>query len=67
MCVITLKSSHRPDGKTADALASTLALHNWECFGQLQFVRAAETFKSFHCPDGKNADALALILACTTD
>ena len=55
----TFKSSHRPDGKTADALASTLALHNWECFGQLQYVRAAETFKSSHCPDGKNADALA--------
>ena len=25
MCTRTLKSSHRPDGKTADALASTLA------------------------------------------
>ena len=25
MCVLTLKSSHRPDGKTADVFASTLA------------------------------------------
>ena len=49
-----LQTSHRPDGKNADALTSTLALHNWECFGQLQHVRAAETFKSSHCPDGNS-------------
>ena len=63
MCVLILKTSHRPDGKNADALASTLALHNWECIGQLrvQFVRATVTCKSSHRPGGKNADALALI------
>ena len=42
-----------PDGKMADVLAPTHALHNWECFGQLQGVRAAATFKSSHRPDGK--------------
>ena len=66
MCVITLKSSHRPDGKNADALASTLALHNWECFGQLQEVRAAETFKSSHCPMGKMLTRLLRLSLCTT-
>ena len=60
MCV--LKSSHRPDGKTADALALILALHNWERFGQLQSVRAAETFKSSHRPDGIFT-CFALVLA----
>ena len=65
-CQPRLQTSHRPDGKNADALASTLALHNWECFGQLQYVRAAETFKSSHRPDGKIADVLALTHACTT-
>ena len=45
MCVLTLKSSHRPDGKVADVFAPTHALHNCECFGQLQLVRAAETSK----------------------
>ena len=34
-------------------LAPTHALHNWECFGQLQGVRAAATFKSSHRPDGR--------------
>ena len=61
-----LKTSHRPDGKVADVLAPTHALHNWECFGQLQGVRAAATFKSSHRPDGKIADALASTHACTT-
>ena len=66
LCVLTLKSSHRPDGKVADVLAPTHALHNWECFGQLQGVRAAGTFKSSHRPDGEMADALASTLACAT-
>ena len=63
----TLKTSHRPDGKmadmpkcpdgkNADALALILALHNWERFGQVQSVRAAETFKSSRRPGGKMAD-----------
>jgi len=37
-----------------------------ERFGQLQWVRAAETLKTSHRPDGKIADALASTLACTT-
>ena len=52
MCVLMFESSHRPDGKNADALASTLALHNWECFGQLQDVRAAQTSKLPIAPMG---------------
>ena len=66
MCVLTLKTSHRPDGEIADSLAST-RLHN--CggrSGQLQGVRAAETFCEFPIAPMGNADALALILACTT-
>ena len=66
MCVLTLKSSHRPDGKTADALARLTLAQLRTLRGQLQWVRAAETLKSSHRPDGKIADVLALTLACTT-
>ena len=91
MCVLMFESSHRPDGKNADALALILACTTvtdasmnystyvpqrprkfpsprWEnslcacldsCLhncgrrsGQLQYVRAAETFKTSHSPDG---------------
>ena len=41
-----------PDGKVSDVLAPTHALHNWECFGQLQGVRAAETLKVPIAPMG---------------
>jgi len=33
-------------------------LHNYERFGQLQNVRAAENLKSSHRPDGKISDGL---------
>jgi hypothetical protein len=44
-------------------------LHYCEHFGQLQYVRAAETWKSslkFPSPRGNIADVLASTLACTT-
>ena len=71
MCVITLKSSHRPDGKMADALASTLActtaadaLVNYSAmFTDVYVLQRSEIS---HCPNGKIAHALALILACAT-
>ena len=64
MYVLMLKSSHRPNGKVADALALVLArLHNCErhwrtlrLCGQLQRVSAAETFQSSHRPHGSLAD-----------
>jgi hypothetical protein len=59
LCELIFKISHRPDGKIADVLASTLRLHNCERFGQLQGVSAAETLKTSHRPDGNIADALA--------
>ena len=54
MCVLMFESSHRPNGKNADALADALdsRLHNCECFGQLQLVRAAETSKVPIAPMG---------------
>ena len=55
MCVLTLKSSHRLDGKNLDAFASTLTCR-----------RYVSQMKTSHRPDGKIAHTLALILACAT-
>ena len=48
-----------PDGKVADVLALS-HLHNCECSGQLQDVRAAETLKSSHHPHGRRRFARCL-------
>ena len=53
MCVLMLKSSHRPDGENADVLASTHAWTTANASGKLQEVRATETLKISHRPDGK--------------
>ena len=45
MCVITLKSSHRPDGKIADELALILAFTTANDALVKQEVRAEETSK----------------------
>ena len=68
-----LKSSHRPDGKNADALALTLAWQLWLALTlawQLWPTLLSTTvctchrdLKISHRPDGKFADALALTLA----
>ena len=63
-CQPRLQTSHRPDGKMADALASTLACASAN----------ASVNSSGYVPQRpskvpiarKNDDALALILACTT-
>ena len=57
MCVLLRPSKVpiAPMGKLLTCLPPTHALHNCECFGQLQGVRAAETLKPSHGPDGRIA------------
>ena len=55
-----------PMGKWLTRFCLDSCLCICERFGQLQWVRAAETFKSSHRPDGKMADVLASTLARTT-
>ena len=65
-CQPRLQTSHRPDGKTADALASILAC-KIAADASIKYSRyVRRDLKFSHRPDGKNAHALVLILACTT-
>ena len=57
MCVLMFKSSHGPDGKIADALASTRTC--------TQVVRTSETCNYPIAPMGKLLTR-SLRLACTT-
>ena len=66
MCVLTLKSSHRPDGKTADALAPTHACTTANASVNYRMYVLQRPCKVPIAPMGKMADVLALTLACTT-
>ena len=67
MCVLTLKSSHRPDGKVADMLALTHACTTAaNASVNFRMYVPQRTLKTFHRPDGKITDVLALTHACTT-
>ena len=66
MCVLTLKSSHRPDGKNANTLALILACTtaNGASVNNSRYVPKRP--RKFPSPRWKTADALALTHACTT-
>jgi hypothetical protein len=61
MCVLMFKSSHRPNGEIADVLAPTHSCTTAaDAFGQLQYVRAAETCNFPIAPMGNSRFARCL-------
>jgi hypothetical protein len=57
MCVLILKTSHRPDGKIADVLASTFARTTAaDALVNYTVGTCRRDFKFSHRPDGKMAD-----------
>ena len=66
MCVLILKTSHRPDGKMAHALALILdcATATVASINYRRYVPQRPAIS--HRPDGKIADVLASTLAYTT-
>ena len=65
MCVLTLKSSHRPDGKMADALASTLACATANASVNYSWY-VPQRPRKLPIARWETADALASSLTCTT-
>jgi hypothetical protein len=61
ICASNFKSSHRPNGEIADVLAPTHACTTAaDAFGQLQYVRAAETCNFPIAPMGDSRFARCL-------
>ena len=66
MCVLTLKISHRPDGKVADVFAPTHACTTANASVNYRMYVLWRPCKVLIAPMGKRTYMLASTLACTT-
>ena len=76
MCVLTLKSSHRPHGRLmfcsflqgggVFVYSGTVTMTSCSITGNTAFVSVRAHVETSHRPDGKMADVLASTLARTT-